>query len=68
MKVRFSGADWITRSLANCEADGGTIDKPGGLRFDDLEGPNGFESDGLTALEPSSLEVLCNLASMMDLC
>lgn len=55
------GADWMTRSSANLEALGGTIDKPGGgLRLEPLEGPN-----GLISLKPS---FLCSLDSMMDLC
>lgn len=58
----------MTRSLANWEADGGTMDKPGGLRLDDLAGPNKVESDGLVPLGTSSLGFLCNLDSMIDLC
>lgn len=62
----------MTRSLANCEADGGTIDKPGGGRFLDEDGvlrePNRFDSEGLMPSGPSPLAVFCRRDSIIDLC
>lgn len=60
------------RSLANCEADGGTIESPGGgLRFKEpgLDGPNRLESEGAIApSDASSLPGLFSRASIIDLC
>lgn len=57
VNVWFSGADWITRSLANCDAEGGTIDRPGGARrLEPLLGmPMKPDSEGLVPSGPSSL-------------
>jgi len=67
VKVWCSGADWMTRSFANWEADGGTIDRPAGLRFV-LGMPIKFDSEGLTPSGPSSLADLCMRCSMIDRC
>ena len=60
----------MTRSFANWEADGGTMDRPaGGLRFDAVLGiPIKFDSEGLTPSGPSSLADLCMRCSMIDRC
>jgi hypothetical protein len=62
----------MTRSFANCSAEGGTMDSPGGGRFLDMDPvdlPNGLVvSDGFCPSGPSPLAVLSNLDSMMDLC
>jgi hypothetical protein len=62
----------MTRSFANCSAEGGTIDSPGGGRFLDIDPvglPNGLDiSDGFCPSGPSPLAVLSNLDSIMDLC
>jgi hypothetical protein len=61
----------MTRSCANCSADGGTIDSPGGGRFLELVGgplPKTLDSDGLVPSGPSPLAVLRRRASIIDLC
>ena len=70
VKVWFNGADCTTLSLANWDADGGTMDKPGGaLLFEpDLPVPNVFASEGLIPSGPSSLADFWSLASMMQRC
>ena len=51
----------MTRSFANCSAEGGTIDSPGGGRFLDIDPvdlPNGLViSDGFCPSGPSPLAV-----------
>lgn len=61
----------MTRSFANCSAEGGTIDNPGGGRFFELGGgplPKTLDSDGLVPSGPSPLAVFKRRASMMDRC
>jgi hypothetical protein len=62
----------MTRSFANCSAEGGTIDKPGGGRFLD-EDPDGLPKALLISADfcpsgPSPLAVFNSLDSMIDLC
>ena len=68
MKVWWSGADWITRSFANWDADGGTMDRPGGLRLPVLGMPIRFDSEGWTPSGPLSLADLCMRCSMIERC
>lgn len=62
----------MTRSLANCSCDGGTIDKPFGGLFLDVDGvfiapPNGL-SDVLLPSGSVGFAVFCNRDSMICLC
>ena len=59
----------MTRSLANWEADGGTIERPGGgRRFEPVFGmPIKPESNGAPS-GPSSLADFCSRASIIDRC
>lgn len=70
VNVWLSGADWTTRSFANWEAEGGTIDSPAG-RFFEVVGvfeSKRFDSDGFTPSGPSPFAVFCNRDSIIDLC
>lgn len=62
----------MTLSLANCSWDGGTIDKPFGGRFFDVEGvfkpPPKELSELLLPSGSVGLAVFCNRDSMMCLC
>lgn len=62
----------MTRSLANCSAEGGTIDNPGGGRFLD-EDPDGLPkglliSDSFCPSGASPLAVFNSLDSIIDRC
>lgn len=63
----------MTRSFANCSCEGGTIDKPGGGLFFDVNGVfklsrKGLGSDGRDASASGGLVPFCRRSSMMCLC
>lgn len=59
----------MTRSLANCDAEGGMMERPGGGLFLEVFGaPKGLGSVDLPVSGPSPLADFCNRDSMIDRC
>lgn len=68
VNVLLRGADCTTLSFANCDAEGGTMERPGGGRFLlNFSEPKGLDSGSFESL-PSPLADFCSLDSMMDRC
>lgn len=70
VKLWPRGADWITRSLANCSWEGATIERPGGALFlRDMPGVLAAKLERGSLSGPSPLaDCCCRRASIMCRC